>query len=126
MLRVIKRRFAIRDFRKKLGPYLERQFGWQAKYSPQQVRSGTSALHLSFADICYAYAMFCTQADFDSHHAASGEQCDYETMHAEAMSFGTGSQGESPSHHDSGGGSFDSHSHDSGGSDGGGGDGGSD
>jgi uncharacterized membrane protein YgcG len=131
MLQVIKRRIAIRSYRKKLGPYLERQFGWQANYSPKQVRSGASSLRLSIRDICYAYAMYCTPVDFNSHHAATGEHCDYATMHAETMSFGTGSQVESSSHHHSGSGWFDSHghdsgSHDSGGSDGGGGDGGSD
>ena len=130
MFQVIKRRLAIRSYRMKLGPYLEQQIGWRANYSPQQIRSGASSLGLSLASICYAYAMFCTPADFDNHHAATGEHCDYATMHAETLSFGTGSHGDSSSHHDSGGGGFDSHGHDHGGHDfgghdSGGGDGGS-
>ena len=119
MFQVIKRRLAIRSYRNKLGPYLEQQFGWRANYSPQQVRSGASSLGLNLASLCYAYAMYCTPGDFDNHHAATGEHCDYATMHAETLSFGTGSHGDSSSHHDSGGGWFDSHGHDSGGHHGG-------
>ena len=135
MIGIIRRRLAIRSYRKRLGPYLEQHIGWRANYSPQQVRSGASALGLPIADICYAYAMYCTPRDFDSHHAATGEHCDYATMLAETMSFGTGSShGDSSTHHDSGGGWFDSHGQDSGGHHGGhdsgggygGGDGGSD
>jgi hypothetical protein len=140
MFQLIKRRLAIRSYRNKLGPYLEKQVGWRVNYSPQEVRAGASSLGLSLDSICYAYAMYCTPADFASHHAATGEHCDYATMHAETMSFGTGAHGDSSSHHDSGGGWFDSHGHDShshdqgghhgghdsgGGHDGGGGDGGS-
>ncbi len=132
MIGLIRRRLAIRSYRKRLGPYLEQHFGWRANYTPKEVRSGASALGLSTTDLCYGYAMFCTPSDFAAHHAETGEHCDYATMHAETMSFGTGSShGDSSSHHDSSGGWFDSHGHDSGGHDsggghdGGGGDGGS-
>src|SRR4030095_617662 len=104
----------------RLGPYLEQHFGWGVNYTPKEVRSGASALGLSLSDLCYAYAMFCTPGDFAAHHAETGEHCDYAAMHAETMSFGTGYHSDSSSsHHDSGGGSFDSHSHDSGGHHGG-------
>jgi hypothetical protein len=138
MIGIIRRRLAIRSYRKRLGPYLERHFGWRVNYTPKEVRSGASALCLSLSDLCYAYAMFCTPDDFAAHHAETGQHCDYATMHAETMSFGTGYHGDSSSsHHDSSGGWFGSDSygsggdhghhggHDSGGGhDGGGGDGG--
>ena len=133
MIGIIRRRLAIRSYHKKLGPYLRKHFGWRVNYTPKEVRSGASALGLSVSDVCYAYAMFCTPSDFATHHASTGEHCDYTTMHAETMSLGTGyqSDGSSSLGHDSGG-HHNHHSvpdfggHDSGGGyDGGDGDGGS-
>src|SRR5689334_4352109 len=101
MIAIIRRRLAIRSYRNKLGPYLEKQFGWRVNYTPKEVRSGASALGLSIDELlCFAYAMFCTRGDFAAHHAETGEHCDYATMHAETQSFGTGYHGESSSHHD--------------------------
>jgi hypothetical protein len=116
MIGIIRRKLAIRSYRKRLGPYLEQHFGWRANYTPKEVRSGASALGLSTVDICYAYAMFCTPTDFAAYHAEIGEHCDYASMCAETISFGTGYHSESSSsHHDSSGGWFSSHTHDSGG-----------
>lgn len=130
MFRAIKRHLAIRGYRKKLGPWLERYYGWRGNYSPKQVRSGVSTLGLAAGPICYAYAMFCTRSDFDAHHAAIGESCDYAAMHSEVSSYGSssdaGSHGGDPASgfFDSAGESGESGGGDSGGGDGGGGDGG--
>jgi hypothetical protein len=113
MFDFIQRRLAIRRYRKKLGPYLQQRFGWRANYSPAEVDAGATELGLFTGDICYAYAMFCTRGDFDRHHAATGEHCDYTTMHAETQGFGTGYEGHS-SHRDSGGDWSHSHGHDAG------------
>ena len=125
MINAIKKRLAIRSYRNKLGPWLEQNFGWRATYSPKQVRSGVSTLGLFPDPLCYAYAMFCTRSDFDAHHAATGEACDYDAMQSEVFAIESSSDGGSPGG-DSGGGSFDSpgDSGDSGGGDSGGGDGG--
>jgi hypothetical protein len=122
MIQAVKKRLAIRSYRKKLGPWLEQNYGWRATYSPKQVRSGASTLGLATDPLCYAYVMFCTRSDFDAHHAATGEACDYDAMHFEVSAIE--SSGSAASHGgDSGG--FDSagDSGDSGG-DSGGGDGG--
>jgi hypothetical protein len=99
--RFILRRAAIRSYRKSLYPYLEKQFGWRGNYTPEQVCFGVSDLGLSTSFLAYAYAMLCTQADFENHHAATGEPCDYVTMHTETLSFGTGSHSASNLHGDS-------------------------
>jgi hypothetical protein len=123
MIRAIKKRLAIRSYRKKLGPWLEQQYGWRANYSPAQVRSGASTLGLATDPLRYAFAMFCTRSDFDAHHAATGESCDYDAMQAEVSSIdSSGDMGGGGG--DSGGGwseSFGDSGGDSGGGDGGGG-----
>lgn len=35
------------------------------------------------SDVCYGYAMFLTQGEFDRHHQELGEQCDYGAMRQE-------------------------------------------
>jgi hypothetical protein len=91
MIRAIKRPLAIRSYRNKLGPWLEQHYGWRASYSPQ-VSLGASTLSLATDPLCFAYAMFCTRSDFEAHHAATGESCDYDGMRAEI--FGIESSGE--------------------------------
>lgn len=123
MIRAIKKHLAIRSYRNKLGPWLERNYGWRATYSPKQVRSGASTLNLATDSLCYAYAMFCSRSDFEAHHAASGEACDYDAMLSEVSAIESSGGGDSHGG-DSGGGFFDSagDSGDSGGGDSGGGD----
>lgn len=118
MIRAIKKHLAIRSYRNKLGPWLEQHCGWHATYSPKQVRSGASSLGLAIDPLCYAYAMFCTHSDFDAHHTASGEACDYDAMRSEISAIEASGSG------DSEGGFFDSagDSGDCGGGDSGGGD----
>jgi uncharacterized membrane protein YgcG len=122
MIQAIRKRLAIRSYGKRLKPWLQTQYGRQDYYSPNQVRTGASTLGLPVDPLCYAYAMFCTHADFDAHHAAIGESCNYDAMRAEATAHDSSSDSSSGSG-DSGGGWFDSGG-DSGGGDSGGGDGG--
>jgi hypothetical protein len=94
MIQAIKTRLAIRSYRNKLGPYLEQQYGWRATYSTREVRAGANSLGLSSASLCFAYAMFCSRADFDAHHAVTGESCDYDAMKSQVAGI------ESASDHD--------------------------
>ncbi len=114
MLEIIRRRLAIRSYRKRLRPFLEQHFGWRVNYTPKEVRSGATTLGLSTVSLCYAYAMFCTPGAFAAYHAATGEHCDYSTMLAETMTFGTAYYSDISTSLDSGGAWVGTDSHDDG------------
>lgn len=82
MLQALRVRRAIRSYKKKLGPYLVKNYGKQTHYKPQQVRKGIDDLNLSVDSGCFAYAMYTSKDDFDAHHASTGEICDYDVMRA--------------------------------------------
>ena len=122
MLKALKKRIAIRSYRNKLGPCLQRRYGRRPNYTPLQLRNAALSSGVNLEYLCFAYAMYCTRENFDAHHAATGETCDGHACIYDAMQAETGAGGPvSGSGH-----SFDSsdNSADSGGGDGGGGDGG--
>lgn len=83
MLEVIKKRAAIQSYRTQLGTFLAARHGKRSSYTTQQVQQCASEHGLDLLFICYAFAMFTTRDAFNSHHAASGRNCDYDLMRAE-------------------------------------------
>ncbi len=76
---------AIRSYRNKIGPWLQSRYGWHAKYTPLQVRTCALSTGVNLDYLCYAYAMYCARADFNAHHAATGETCDGHACNYDAM-----------------------------------------
>lgn len=131
MFKAIKKRLAIRSYRNKLGPCLQRRYRRHANYTPLQVRNCARSTGVSLDYLCFAYAMYCTRDDFNAHHAATGETCDGQACDYDAMrgEIGAGVPVSDSGHSfgsDSDGGWFDSgdNSADSGWDGGGGSDGG--
>jgi hypothetical protein len=85
MLKTIKKRLAIRSYRNKLGPWLQRRYGGRANYTPLQVRNCALSTGVNLDYLCFAYAMYCTRDDFNAHHAATGETCDGHVCNYDAM-----------------------------------------
>ena len=79
----IRRRRAINIYAKRLGPLLKRRYGRSGKYTAGQIRQTATNAGMPLSDICFAYAMFMNQKDFDSHHRELGETCDYQAMRQE-------------------------------------------
>jgi hypothetical protein len=84
LLQSFRRRQTIRSYRRRLGPALRKRYGRQTTYTPVQVRRTAYETGCPVDELCIAYAMYCSRDDFDSHHAAIGVQCDYDSMRAEA------------------------------------------
>ena len=117
-----KKRRAIRAYRNELGPHLEEKHGKRATYSPTEVKRGAENCGLSLESLCYAFAMHCTHADFDAHHAATGQRCDYDAMRREIADLeGKGDSGDGGTSDSDGGVSDGCNSGGDGGGDGGGG-----
>ena len=74
------RRRKIRRYAKKLGPMLTKRYGVKRTYSGPQIRSAAMTARLPAGDICYGYAMFMDESDFDEVHRELGESCDYAAM----------------------------------------------
>ena len=97
MLRWIRKRLALRSYRRKLGPALVARYGRERHYTVHQVRATADKLGLATAYLCFAYADYCSHYDFDAHHRSTGEACDWAEMrHELASSWGVGH------HHDFG------------------------
>lgn len=71
---------AVREYLGKVGPDLRKKHGKQRHYSPEQVRRSVEDQGLGVDYLCFAYCLYCTPADFDLVHAATGEACDYGAM----------------------------------------------
>ncbi len=91
MIRWLQKRLALRRYRRELGPSLVARYGRERHYTVNQVRKTAEVLGLNTDYLCYAYADYCSRADFDAHHASTGETCDWEAMREEiASSWGVG------------------------------------
>jgi uncharacterized protein DUF6559 len=86
VLRWIRKRLALRGYRRKLGPSLVKRYGRERYYTVNQVRVTVEKLGLNTDYICYAFADFCSREDFDAHHASTGEACDWAAMREELTS----------------------------------------
>jgi len=70
----------------RVGKHLVTLYGKRPSYSPTLVRAAMR--RCQFPDIwdCWALSLFSSPLDFDSYHAATGESCDFASMHAEMLS----------------------------------------
>jgi hypothetical protein len=79
----IMRRRAIKIYAKRLGPLLKSRYGRSRKYTAGQIRQTVTYAGMPLAHICFAYAMYMPQQDFDTLHRELGEACDYQAMRQE-------------------------------------------
>ena len=84
MWRWFRKRRALRAYKTTLATKLRARYGRETHYTPDQVRSCASDAGLSMAFVCFAIAMYCDRAGFDTYHLEHGEVCDYAAMRAEA------------------------------------------
>ncbi len=82
MLRLIKRRLAIRSYVWKLSQDLLRRFGKKNYYTIDEVTNAAERGRFSAAFIAYAHAIFCARADFDARYSALGVACTYDGLRA--------------------------------------------
>jgi hypothetical protein len=80
MLAILKKRWAIRSYVKRLGPVLRRRCGRKRYYTPEEVRRAARASGVNTDYLCYAYCIYCSREAFDQHHRQTGEPCNYDTM----------------------------------------------
>lgn len=71
---------AVREYLGKVGPDLRKRYGKRSSYSPEQVRRSVEGQGLGIDYVCFAYCMYCSPADFDLVHSATGEVCDCVAM----------------------------------------------
>jgi hypothetical protein len=58
-------RSAAKRYAERLGPSLNRSFGWNSTYTPKQIQRGISDCTLDPRYIVFAYAAFLPEAEFD-------------------------------------------------------------
>ena len=85
MFKWIRKRLALRSYRRKLGPALLARYGRAKHYSVNQIRVTADKLGLDTDYICYAYACFSERAAFEEHHVMLGESCDWGAMRSEVL-----------------------------------------
>ena len=84
-----KKRQAIRQYIKYVGPALRSRYGTRKSYQPAQVKKTIQACRYTSDFDYYALAMFCNQQDFTTYSETTGETCDYNMMRGEVTdSFG--------------------------------------
>jgi hypothetical protein len=71
---------AVKAYIRDLGPSLQRKYGKQPNYTPEQVRETALVGALSIDYMCWAYLLYCSPSVFQSIHSAAGEVCDYSAM----------------------------------------------
>ena len=79
----------------RVGADLNEQHGKQKFYSPKQIGQSLKRLDERVDIHCWAYCFFATPIDFDAHHEALGEACDYAAMKAELLLAFTAGDSES-------------------------------
>ncbi len=74
----LRRPSAIKKYARKLGPLLARRYGKSNTYTAGQIKKTAEHARLPLAYICYGYAMYIGEDDFDILHRELGQSCDYE------------------------------------------------
>ncbi len=80
LLRLLKRRKAIKSFVYKLPLELHRRFGNKQFYSLEQVERALENGKYDKAFSAYAYALLCSRKDFDSHFGELKLKCTYDSL----------------------------------------------
>lgn len=73
---------AVRSYITQLGPSLQKKYGKQDHYSPEQIRQTALDEMLSIDYLCWAYVLYASVPDFERIHTTAGEVCDYSAMHS--------------------------------------------
>ena len=73
----------LRAFGKSVGDELIRRHGKQKTYKPKQVQSAVERLGFPLDWGCWAMSLYSPREEFEAHHAATGEVCDYGAMKSE-------------------------------------------
>src|SRR5215471_14107694 len=74
---------AIRSYVYKLPGLLAKRYGHKRWYTPAQIRRTAEDCGLDTDYLCYAYATYVEEADFQALHAESGQVCSYDAMRGE-------------------------------------------
>jgi len=82
MIRLIKRRRAIRSYVFKLSQALPRRFGKKNFYRIEEVTKSAGGANLQMAFIAYAHAIFCSRADFEAYYEQLGVRRTYDDLRA--------------------------------------------
>ena len=80
MIRLIKRRLAIRSYVWKLSQELLYRFGKKRYYSIENVTQAVQRSALSSVFLAYAHAIFCSRPDFDAHYEPLRVACTYDGL----------------------------------------------
>ena len=115
---------------RKVGSDLVRQHWKRRHYTVAEVRAAARRQNIPEAWDCWALSLYTSPNDFVDHHMATGENCDYQVMHAKMVDAvradsllpdmihhpGAGTELPDLGHHSSTGSILPHHSHHSGGS----------
>jgi hypothetical protein len=83
-----------RAFGKVVGDRLLKRRGKRKSYSVMDITEAVLDAGFSVDHSCWAYALYTSREEFEAHHAATGEVCDYAVMKSEmfaAMTDGASS-----------------------------------
>jgi len=75
-----------RAFGKSVGDRLLTRRGKRRSYSIPDITEAVIEVGFPPDYACWAYALYADRADFEAHHAATGEVCDYAAMKSEMFS----------------------------------------
>lgn len=78
-----RRRRAIKRYARILGPLLKRRYGNSNTYTVGQIKNTAEQAKLPMAYICFGYAMYMSQDEFEKLHVSLGQRCDYGAMRQE-------------------------------------------
>jgi hypothetical protein len=72
-----------RAFGKAVGNELIRRHGKRTNYMPKQIERAVERAGFPVDVSCWAMSLYSSRKNFDEHHAATGEVCDYAAMKSE-------------------------------------------
>jgi hypothetical protein len=76
----IRKRLALSGYRRRLGRHLDRKHHGHRMFTVREVRAGARDLGLSAQYLSYAYALYCTEAEFNAYHARIGLKTSYVSL----------------------------------------------
>ena len=79
-----------RKLGREVGRGLVQQFGRKPYYTRIEILRILRRIGFPDAWSCWAYSLYLSPADFDAHHAAIGEMCDYASMRETMVDAVTG------------------------------------
>jgi hypothetical protein len=82
MIRLLRRRLAIRSYFWRLSQELARRFGKKPYYTVAEVSKTAQDGGFRMPFIAYAHAMFCSRPDFDAQYGPLHVACTYDSLRA--------------------------------------------